>query len=158
MPASENLHNKRHSSEENPAPLCSAGAPPELCAMQAGVVPVRGHWLSGGNRWIPSPRYARRSILDYEKQAVEGEIISDILWVAAQAPTTRQIRIAEPVQSAGDDIFAASNINGNYLLTPETCCQRGTRLGLANLLNMSGCEHSGTCAMKAPEMLGKRSA
>jgi hypothetical protein len=36
----------------------------------------------------------------------------------------RHIRIAESVLKAGIDIFAASNINGTYLLTPETCCQR----------------------------------
>ena len=32
--------------------------------------------------------HKRRSIRDYEKQAVEREIIADILWDAAQAPTT----------------------------------------------------------------------
>jgi nitroreductase len=32
--------------------------------------------------------HTRRSIRDYEKRAVEREIIADILWDAAQAPTT----------------------------------------------------------------------
>ena len=33
--------------------------------------------------------HTRRSIRDYEKRTVEREIIADILWDAAQAPTTR---------------------------------------------------------------------
>ena len=32
--------------------------------------------------------HTRRSIRDYEERAVEREIIADILWDAAQAPTT----------------------------------------------------------------------
>src|SRR5712672_2000237 len=32
--------------------------------------------------------HTRRSIRDYEKRTVEREIIADILWDAAQAPTT----------------------------------------------------------------------
>ena len=32
--------------------------------------------------------HTRRSIRDYEKRAVKREIIADILWDAAQAPTT----------------------------------------------------------------------
>src|ERR1700747_2890361 len=32
--------------------------------------------------------HARRSIRDYEQRTVEREIIADILWDAAQAPTT----------------------------------------------------------------------
>jgi nitroreductase len=32
--------------------------------------------------------HTRRSIRDYEKRAVEREIITDLLWDAAQAPTT----------------------------------------------------------------------
>jgi nitroreductase len=32
--------------------------------------------------------HTRRSIRDYEKRAVERRIIADILWDAAQAPTT----------------------------------------------------------------------
>jgi nitroreductase len=32
--------------------------------------------------------HTRRSIRDYESRAVEREIIADILWDAAQAPTT----------------------------------------------------------------------
>jgi hypothetical protein len=67
----------------------------------------------------------------------------------------QQIRIAEPVLSVGNDILrlqtSTALVNSGHVLPT------GTRLDLANLLNMSGCEHSGTCAMKAPEMLGKRS-
>jgi Nitroreductase family len=32
--------------------------------------------------------HTRRSIRDYEQRTVEREIIADILWDAAQAPTT----------------------------------------------------------------------
>jgi nitroreductase len=32
--------------------------------------------------------HTRRSIRDYEKRPVERDIITDILWDAAQAPTT----------------------------------------------------------------------